>query len=56
VKGVFLWIYERAIDIVKKAKKNLTPDAAYRSACQIWLVKNNMLSISKNGEVLPYSS
>lgn len=56
VMEVFLWISERAIDIVKKAKKNLTPDAAYRLACQIWLVKNNLLSISKNGEVLPHSS
>ncbi|WP_092226437.1 hypothetical protein [Desulforhopalus singaporensis] len=56
VKVVFLWIYKRAIDIVKKAKKNLTPDAAYRSACQIWLMKNNIFSISENGEMLPHSS
>lgn len=55
-KEVFLWISERASDIVEKAGKNLTPDAAYRVACQIWLMKNGMLSISKHGKVLPYSS
>lgn len=55
-KEVLLWISERAFDIVEQAGDNVTPDSAYRIACQIWLVKNNLLSISKNGEVLPHCS
>lgn len=34
----------------------MTPDAAYRIACQSWLVKNALLSISKHGRMLPQSS
>lgn len=55
-KEVFLWIYERATDIVEKAGKNMSPAAAWRLACKMWLIKNGLLSISKNGEVLPYFS
>lgn len=52
-KEVLLWISERAFDIVENAGGDMTPDAAYRIACQIWLVKNDLLSISKHGGVLP---
>ena len=55
-KEVLLWISECAFDIVEKAGGNMTPNAAYRIACQIWLVKNNLLSISKHGGVLPHLS
>lgn len=53
-KEVLLWISECAFDIVEKAGVEMTPDAAYRIACQIWLVKNNLLSISKHAGVLPH--
>ena len=53
-KEVFIWIYERALDIVEKAAQKITAESAWRIACRIWLVKNGLLSISKNGEVLPY--
>jgi hypothetical protein len=53
---VMLWISERAFDIVEKAGGDMTPDAAYRIACQIWLVKNDLLSVSKHGGVLPHLS
>jgi hypothetical protein len=55
-KEVMLWISERAFDIVEKAGGDITPDAAYRIACQIWLVKNDLLSISKHSGVLPHLS
>jgi len=55
-KEVFVWISKRAFDIVEKAGRKTTPDSAYRIACQIWLVKNGLLSISKNDGVLPRSS
>lgn len=51
---VMLWISEHAFAIVEKAGGNMTPDAAYRIACQIWLVKNGLLTISKHGGVLPH--
>lgn len=55
-REVLLWISECSFVIVEKAGGNITPDAAYRIACQIWLVKNNLLSISKYGGVLPHLS
>lgn len=55
-KEVFIWISECSFDIMEKAGKKMMPDAAYRIACQIWLVKNNLLSVSKNGGVLPHCS
>jgi hypothetical protein len=51
-----LWISDQAFDIVEKANGHMKPDAAYRIACQIWLVKNDHLSVSKLGEVLPHLS
>ena len=51
---VMLWFSECAFDIVEKAGGDMTPDAAYRIACQIWLMKNDLLSISKHGGVLPH--
>lgn len=53
-KEVFLWISERALDIVEEAAEKITPASAWRIACQIWLVKNGLLTISKQKEVLPY--
>jgi len=53
-KEVFLWINERALDIVNEAADTITPAAAWRIACRIWLVKNGLLSISKPGNVLPH--
>lgn len=55
-KEVFLWINERALGIVKKAADKITPAAAWRIACRIWLVENGLLSISKSGNVLPHLS
>lgn len=55
-KEVMLWISDQAFDIVEKANGHMKPDAAYRIACQIWLVKNDHLSVSKLGEVLPHLS
>lgn len=54
-KEVFLWIYELALDIVEKAENAISTTNAWRIACKMWLVKNGLLFISKNGKVLPYS-
>ena len=56
LREVLLWISECAFDIVEKAGGEMIPDAAYRIVCQIWLVKNNLQSISKHGGVLPHLS
>lgn len=53
-KEVFIWIYERALAIVEKAAPKISAESAWRIACRAWLVKNGLLSILKNGEVLPY--
>lgn len=50
---VFLWIYNRAVDIMEQAGKNVSQSSAWRIACKLWLMKNDLLSISKNDEVLP---
>lgn len=55
-KEVLLWISDKAFDIVEKKSGDMKPDAAYRIACQIWLVKNDHLSVSKHGGVLPHLS
>jgi len=52
-KEVFLWICERAVDIMQQAGKRIAQSSAWRIACKIWLVKNDLLSISKYNEVLP---
>ena len=54
-KEVLLWISECAFDIVEKAGGDITPDAAYRIACQIWLVKTTCFQ-SLNTGVLPHLS
>jgi len=53
---VFVWISERALAIVNEAAEKITPAAAWRIACRMWLVKNGLLSISKSEKVLPYFS
>lgn len=50
---VFLWINNRAVDIMEQAGKNVSQSSAWRIACKLWLMKNDLLSISKNDEVLP---
>ncbi len=52
-KEVFLWICERAATIMQQAGENVSKSSAWRIACKLWLVKNNLLSIVKYDEVLP---
>ena len=44
---------ERAADIMQQAEKKISQSSAWRIACKLWLMKNDLLSISKYDEVLP---
>jgi hypothetical protein len=55
-KAVYRWIRDLAIDISLKADKNAINSLAWRIAAKKWLVKNKLITIIKDGKVLPYFS
>jgi hypothetical protein len=54
IQQVFLLISERAYSIEEIAGEKITPATAWKIACQIWLLKNSLLTISKRKEALSY--
>jgi hypothetical protein len=55
-KGAYRWIRDLVIDISLKAGKNAIGSLAWRIAAKNWLVENKLITIVKDGKVLPYFS
>ncbi len=52
-KETFLWIENLALEIQEKGGNSVLPKDAWRIAITNWLQKNQQITVTKNGRVLP---
>jgi hypothetical protein len=55
-KEVYDWIRNFSMELMEKSDYKISGETAWRIAVRNWLQKNNLITITKNGKVLPYSS
>jgi len=53
-KEVFDWIKNFSMELMEKSDYKISGDTAWRIAARNWLQKNNLITITRNGKVLPY--